>query len=86
MSCNKVNTFAYYNKRVYRLDDSYDSYNKTTAIQKSTEYGDRIPIGVIYQEQKRTFHEKNIVLSGGKPLIDMRYNINFVQKIIEEFI
>ncbi len=86
VSFNKVNTFAYYKKRVYRLDDSYDNHNKTVAIQKSMEYGDRIPIGVIYQEQKRTFHEKNIVLSSGKPLIDMQYNINFVQKIIEEFI
>ncbi len=86
VSFNKVNTFAYYNKRVYRLDDSYDNCNKTKAIQKSMEYGDRIPIGVIYQEQKRTFHEKNIVLSSGKPLIDSPYNINFVQKIIEEFI
>ncbi|AKN31334.1 2-oxoacid ferredoxin oxidoreductase [Clostridium carboxidivorans P7] len=86
VSFNRVNTFAYYKKRVYRLDDSYDNHNKTVAIQKSMEYGDRIPIGVIYQEQKRTFHEKNIVLSSGKPLIDMQYNINFVQKIIEEFI
>lgn len=86
VSFNKVNTFAYYKKRVYRLDESYDNHNKTVAIQKSMEYGDRIPIGVIYQEQKRTFHEKNIVLSSGKPLIDMQYNINFVEKIIEEFI
>lgn len=86
VSFNKVNTFAYYKKRVYRLDDSYDNYNKNIAIQKSMEYGDRIPIGVIYQEQKRTFHEKNIVLSSGKPLIDMTYNVNFVQKTIKEFI
>lgn len=86
VSFNKVNTFAYYKKRVYKLDESYDNHNKTVAIQKSMEYGDRIPIGVIYQEQKRTFHEKNIVLSSGKPLIDMKYNINFVEKIIEEFI
>ena len=86
VSFNKVNTFAYYSKRVYRLDDSYDNSNKTMAIQKSMEYGDRIPIGVVYQEEKRTFHEKNIVLSNGKPLIDMPYNINFVEKIIKEFI
>ena len=86
VSFNKVNTFAYYSKRVYRLDDSYDNSNKAMAIQKSMEYGDRIPIGVVYQEEKRTFHEKNIVLSNGKPLIDMPYNINFVKKIIEEFI
>jgi 2-oxoglutarate/2-oxoacid ferredoxin oxidoreductase subunit beta len=86
VSFNKVNTFAYYSKRVYRLDDSYDNSNKTSAIQKSMEYGDRIPIGVIYQEQKRTFHEKNIVLSSGKPLIDIPYNADLVQKFIKEFI
>lgn len=86
VSFNKVNTFSYYSKRVYRLDDSYDNSNKTSAIQKSMEYGDRIPIGVIYQEQKRTFHDKNIVLSSGKPLIDIPYNADLVQKFIEEFI
>jgi len=86
VSFNKVNTFAYYSKRVYRLDESYDTSNKINALEKSMEYGDKIPIGVIYQEQKRTFHEKNIVLSSGESLIDIPYNINFVQKIIEEFI
>jgi 2-oxoglutarate ferredoxin oxidoreductase subunit beta len=85
VSFNKVNTFTYYSKRVYRLDDSYDKSNKIAAMEKSMEFGERIPIGVIYQQQRKTFHEKNNVLSTGKPLIDMPNNINVVQKSIKEF-
>jgi 2-oxoglutarate ferredoxin oxidoreductase subunit beta len=86
VSFNKVNTYAYYSKRVYRLDESYDASNKITALEKALEYGDKIPIGVIYLEQKRTFHEKNKILSSGEPLIDRRHNPDAVQKMMEEFI
>jgi len=86
VSFNKVNTFSYYNKRVYRLDDGYDASDKAAAMQKAMEYGDRIPIGVIYQEQKRTFHEKNKVLSGGVPLIDKPADLSTVQRLADEFI
>ena len=34
VSFNKVNTFAYYNSRVYELDESYDSSNKITAMER----------------------------------------------------
>ena len=86
VSFNKVNTFSYYSKRVYRLDDGYDASDKAAAMQKAMEYGDRIPIGVIYQEQKRTFHEKNKVLSGGVPLIDKPADLSTVQRLADEFI
>ncbi len=86
VSFNKVNTFSYYSKRVYRLDDGYDASDKAAAMQKAMEYGDRIPIGVIYQEPKRTFHEKNKVLSGGVPLIDKPADLSTVQRLADEFI
>lgn len=86
VSFNKINTFTYYSRRVYRLDDSYDSSNKISAIEKSMELGDKIPIGVIYKENRSTFHEKNKILSSGKPLIDIPDNINAVEKSIKEFV
>lgn len=86
VSFNKVNTFAYYSKRVYRLDNSYDVSDKTAAIQKSMEYGDKIPIGIIYQEQKQTFHQKNNVLSGGKLLVDQPSARGAVKELLKEFI
>lgn len=83
VSFNKVNTFAYYSKRVYRLDDSYDPTDKAVAMQKAMEYGDRIPTGVIYKEEKQTFHEKNPVLSEGFPLLERKTQPLAIQHLIQ---
>lgn len=86
VSFNKVNTFAWYNKRVYELDASYDSSNKMQAMQKAMEFGEQIPIGVLYQELKPTFHQKNMVLKNGKPLVEINTDSAVVDRLIKEFI
>jgi len=86
ISFNKVNTFAYYSKRVYELDESYDSTSKITALEKSLEFGDRIPIGVIYRESKATFHEKNPILMSGVPLADRATDLAVVSKMCSELV
>lgn len=86
VSFNKVNTFAWYSKRVYDLDNSYDPSDKLAAIQKSMEFGDRIPLGILYQEQKPTFHQKNFVLKSGVPLLDQKNDPAVVKSLINEFI
>jgi len=86
VSFNKTNTFSYYNQRVYELDDAYNSLDKLTAMQKAMEFGDKIPIGVLYQEQKSTFHQKNFVLKNGEPLVDRKSNPAVIQNIMKEFI
>ena len=86
VSFNKVNTFGYYSSRVYELDGSYDSSNLASAMQKAMEFSDRIPIGVIYHEPKRTFHQKNTVLMNGEPLLDRKTDRAVMQKLLAEFI
>lgn len=86
VSFNKVNTFAYYKQRVYKLDDSYHAYDKAEAFKTAMEFGDRIPIGIIYQEEKPTFHEKSSVLSGGVPLIEQSHDVALIQKYMAEFV
>lgn len=86
VSFNKINTFAWYKKRVYELDSEYDASDKMAAIQKSMEFGDKIPIGILYQEQKLTFHQKNSVLKSGIPLLDQKNNLTVVDHFIKEFI
>lgn len=85
-SFNKVNTHAYYRERVYQLDESYDPSNKMKAIEKTMETGDSIATGVLYKEVKANFHEKNQVLSKGKPLIDITRDKEIVNELIAEFI
>ncbi len=86
VSFNKVNTFAYYNQRVYELGSEHNTSNKIAAMQKAMEFGDKIPIGVLYQEQKKTFHQKNSVLKEGIPLLDRTSDPHTVEHIMKEFI
>ncbi len=86
VSFNKVNTFKWYNERVYELGEDYDASNKIDAMEKAMELGDKIPIGVVYKETKRTFNEKNEVLKGGVVLIDKKTDPNAFGRLIKEFI
>ena len=86
VSFNKTNTFAWYNKCVYELDEFYDCRNKAVALQKALEFDDRIPIGVLYLEQKRTYHQKNEVLKQGVSLLDRRTDPDFMKQLIKSYI
>jgi len=83
VSFNKVNTFAYYKQRVYKLGKDYDRKDKLGAIQKALEPEETIPIGVIYEEKKLTFHQKNEVLAGGVPLAGRATDLKLIQKYMD---
>ena len=86
ISFNKVNTFAYYKQRVYEIDKTYDYTDKSAAFQKAMEWGDHIPIGILYQEQRQTFHQKNPILKQGIPLVDRTTSLEKVEQLMKEFI
>lgn len=84
ISFNKINTYAYYKERVYHLGEEYDPTNKMNGIEKAMEENDKIPIGVLYREEKPTFHEKDKVLSSNEALIDKNTDKAIIQKFIHE--
>ena len=49
---NKVNTYQWYKQRVYQLDRSYDPRDRNAAFAKAMEWGERIPTGIIYQNDR----------------------------------
>ncbi|MEN6616976.1 MAG: 2-oxoacid:ferredoxin oxidoreductase subunit beta [Syntrophorhabdus sp.] len=69
VSFNKVNTYEWYAKRVYHLPDDYDPRDRVAAFQKALEWGDRIPIGVIYRNDRPSFESRLPILKDG-PLVD----------------
>ena len=85
VSFNKINTFQWYNKRVYKLDKDYDYSNKLGAMEKAMEWGDRIPLGIIYKQEMPTYHDKVSFLREGKALVDRHNDLNQVSKFIQEF-
>ncbi|MGQ9813507.1 MAG: thiamine pyrophosphate-dependent enzyme, partial [Dissulfurimicrobium sp.] len=49
VSFNKVNTYAWYKERCYELPAGYDSSDRALAFKTALLFGDRIPLGVIYE-------------------------------------
>ncbi len=68
VSFNKVNTFEWYRQRVYRIEADYNPTDRRTAFGRALEWGDRIPLGVIYRNERPLFEERLPMLAV-KPLV-----------------
>ncbi len=53
---NYLNTFEWFRKRIYKLED-HEVTDKWKALEKSLEWGTRIPIGIFYKEERPTYRE-----------------------------
>ncbi len=74
---NKINTFQYYLKRTYKLDEAYQQSNLKQAIDKSLEINEeKFPLGIIYQENKPTYTDL-IEQIKDKPLVEKERFTNF---------
>lgn len=58
VSFNRINTFQWYKERIYKLDEEYSPTDRVSAFRKSLEWGDKIPIGVIYKKIRPTYEEQ----------------------------
>lgn len=84
---NKVNTYPWFKERVYKLDDEkgYDPTDQTAALQKSLEFGSRIPIGCLYQGDRPTYEDSEPVLKKG-PLVGQHLGLgrDTFKELLEE--
>lgn len=58
VSFNHVNTYDWYRARVYPLEADYDPEDRIGAYKRSLEFGDRIPTGIIYRNNRPTYEEQ----------------------------
>jgi len=49
------------------------------------EWGDKIPVGVLYREEKPHFTDKTDFLKNGKPLVDCEVDIDKISGFMKEF-
>jgi len=84
ISFNKVNTFKWYKERVYKITDSHDRTNRTAAFEKALEWGDKIPIGVIYEGERATFTDQLSALKESA-LIEKSTDMKKVARIIKSY-
>lgn len=86
-SFNKINTYEWYSKRIYKIgkDSAYDSGDKYQALKKAGEWGERIPVGVIYRTQETTYEEKS-GLGQRSPLAEERIEDIDIASALGEFV
>ncbi|HYA10239.1 MAG TPA: thiamine pyrophosphate-dependent enzyme [Thermoplasmata archaeon] len=83
---NKINTFDFFRQRVYKLESSgHDPSDKVAAWQRALEWGDKIPIGLLYRAEHPTYEDLEEVLHEG-PLVHQRAGIADLSKVLDEFV
>jgi 2-oxoglutarate ferredoxin oxidoreductase subunit beta len=85
VSFNHKNTYSWYQERVYQLGDDYDPSDRLAALTKAQEWGERIPIGVIYRVTSPTFEEQIPALSQG-PLVKQKLEPTKAEPLLSEFL
>ncbi len=81
---NRVNTFKWYADRVYKLEtENWNPADRSAALVKAEEWGDRIPIGVIYQSARPTFEELQLALHKG-PLVKQQIGSVNIQTLLDD--
>jgi 2-oxoglutarate ferredoxin oxidoreductase subunit beta len=85
VSFNKVNTYDWYQQRVYRIEPDHDPEDRKAAFAKALEWGDRIPIGVIYRNNRPTFEER-VPMIQEKPLVHQPSNVKKIEATLREFL
>lgn len=82
---NKVNTYQYYLKRVYKLGADYNPTDFKGAVAKSLEMNEeKFPLGVIYRGERPAYHEQLEVLAN-ETLVKRKRFTEF-DKIVRDFI
>jgi 2-oxoglutarate/2-oxoacid ferredoxin oxidoreductase subunit beta len=86
VSFNHKNTFQWYKERVYKLEDErFDPGNKKAALEKALEWGERIPIGIIYEENLPVYEDQLPALSKS-PLVRQKIDPARIEKLLAEFV
>ncbi len=81
---NKVNTYDWYRQRVYRLGPDHDPGDRDAAFRKAQEWGERIPIGVIFRSSRQAYEERIPVIRD-KPLVRQEVFPGNVKELLKEF-
>jgi 2-oxoglutarate ferredoxin oxidoreductase subunit beta len=81
---NKHNTYPWYQERVYQIEEAYDPRDRTQAFEKSLEWGDRIPTGIIYRNERSTLEDGVPVLQT-LPLVKQAFSPETLASEMDRF-
>ncbi|UCH57303.1 MAG: 2-oxoacid:ferredoxin oxidoreductase subunit beta [Candidatus Bathyarchaeota archaeon] len=82
---NRVNTYDFYKERVYKLEEEgHDPSDLDEAYRRAGEWGDRIPIGVLYMAEREEYTNSFPTLAEG-PLVKQSIEGIDISKLLREF-
>ncbi|MHB8560177.1 MAG: 2-oxoacid ferredoxin oxidoreductase, partial [Thermoplasmataceae archaeon] len=80
---NKNNSYDYFRKRVYKLENN-DKTDLLGAYKLAQELGDKIPIGVLYQKEEKTYEDYDPIIANTS-LVE-REPVKVTEEFLEEFL
>ena len=84
VSFNRINTFKWYKDRCKPLPSSYDPYDWEAAMRTAEQWGNEIPVGVIYRNKRVEFEKHFSVLTKG-PLVRQGVDHPKFKKMMEAY-
>ncbi|MFH1022371.1 MAG: thiamine pyrophosphate-dependent enzyme [Planctomycetota bacterium] len=83
---NRINTYAWFRERVYKLSSDHNPADFQQALAKAFEWNEKIPLGVFYRTERPTYEDAEPALAAG-PLVDQPVGLSEEtgRKLLEEF-
>jgi 2-oxoglutarate/2-oxoacid ferredoxin oxidoreductase subunit beta len=82
---NKLNTYEWYRERCYHVEPGYDPTDPLAAMERAREFGEGIPTGVIYRNERRPYERNVPVLAGMPPLVKREQGPRGLELTVREF-
>lgn len=82
-SFNKINTYEWFKKNTYYIDDKHDPYDRIEAFKRSIET-EKLPLGIFYINNKKSFEENiGLYTDNKEPICFRERETNKIQEFIE---
>ncbi|MFV1951318.1 MAG: 2-oxoacid:ferredoxin oxidoreductase subunit beta [Nitrospinota bacterium] len=81
---NKINTYKWYKERVYHIEPEYNPEDRIEAFKRALEWGERIPVGIIYRNHRPVLEERIPVIRD-KPLVRHSFDPSTLEATLKEF-
>jgi len=82
-SFNKINTYEWFKKNTYYIDDKHDPYDRIEAFKRSKET-EKLPLGIFYINNKKSFEENiGLYADNKEPICFRERETNKIQEFIE---
>jgi len=62
---NHLNTYQWYRERVKAIADTHEPFDRAKALELAYQWGDEIPIGILYLSRRPTFESQQPALQAG---------------------